>query len=469
MEASDVSGNFIAYLAISVWPIVALILFRTMPVPRATLWTVLGAYMFLPSAFSIKIPMVPGFDKDSVPNLCVFVGCLVLAQTRRPRPAFGLVECLAVVFVCSPVVTSALNNDLIVIGDRILPGVGYYDGISALLSQLLLILSFFVGRRVFADAAGFGTIVPSVAVAGLIYSVPFLVEIRLSPQFSNWVYGYLPSGFLNEVRYGGYRPVVFMRNGLMVSFFLMTTFLAALTMWRLNDRIKSMSPMVTSVYLGAIIILCKSGGALIYSVVGGVMVRWSNSKTQLRVAVILAAIGLLYPVLRITDIFPDRTLLELASSIDQDRSDSLQVRFDQERQLLERASQRFAFGWGRYGRSRIYEESGKDLSITDGAWIITLGQFGLIGFASQFGLLAWPIFRAASSVRYLKSKRDQTYLAVIALIAALTVIEQLPNASISSWSWLIAGALLGRAEYIFALARRDVTQGYSKAVESASA
>ena len=92
-------------------------------------------------------------------------------------------------------------------------------------------------------------------------------------------------------------------------------------------------------------------------------------------------------------------MIETAAMIDTDRATSLKTRFDNEDLLLQRASQRFLFGWGRWGRARVYdEESGKDMSITDGRWIITIGQFGLFGFVAEFGLLILPVFRAASAL-----------------------------------------------------------------------
>ena len=63
--------------------------------------------------------------------------------------------------------------------------------------------------------------------------------------------------------------------------------------------------------------------------------------------------------------------------------------------MMDRASQRIWFGWGRFGRSRIFDEWGSDVSVTDGRWTITLGQFGLFGFVAEFGLLALTVFRAA--------------------------------------------------------------------------
>ena len=49
------------------------------------------------------------------------------------------------------------------------------------------------------------------------------------------------------------------------------------------------------------------------------------------------------------------------------------------------------------------------MSITDGRWIITIGQFGLFGFVAEFGLLILPVFRAASALDAAKSMHDRIY------------------------------------------------------------
>jgi len=38
------------------------------------------------------------------------------------------------------------------------------------------------------------------------------------------------------------------------------------------------------------------------------------------------------------------------------------------------------------------------------------------------------------------------------------MIDLLPNASLSPWTWLLAGALLGRAEQLYALAHQRPRQ-----------
>ena len=88
--------------------------------------------------------------------------------------------------------------------------------------------------------------------------------------------------------------------------------------------------------------------------------------------------------------------MDVSASFSSDRSGSLEFRFDNEEKLLQHASNRFWFGWGRYGRNRVFDEdTGQDTTVTDGRWIITLGCFGFLGFLAEFGLLVLPIFAAA--------------------------------------------------------------------------
>jgi hypothetical protein len=124
---------------------------------------------------------------------------------------------------------------------------------------------------------------------------------------------------------------------------------------------------------------------------------------QIRVAVLIVSFCLLYPLLRIAEFLPD-------------------------------------------GRNRVYDENGKDISVTDGAWIITLSQFGVVGFLAQFGLLGLPVFWALRAVKHAERRQERLLLAGLALIVSLNLIEQIPNASINSWSWLLSGALLGRSQ-----------------------
>jgi len=454
--AETVGANWFAYVAILAWPLIALALYSARPVAEATAWTVLGALLFLPSRVEIKFEMIPAIDKNSIASFSVLAGCALFApRVRSPAYAAGVVAVLAGIYVVSPVVTSLLNNDIITAGSRVIFGVGYYDGISALLSQSILFLPFFVGRRYLTRSEDIETVLSVSVVAALVYSLPMLFEIRMSPQLSEWLYGTFSAASSVEMRYGGFRPVVFMINGLAAAFFLSMAVLAAVAFWRVKTDVARIPASGATVYLGTVLILCKSAGALVYAVIFGLLVRWFSPKIQMRLAVVLSAIAIAYPILRMSDLFPTTELLSVATDVSPERSASLEVRFEQEQQLLAHASERFWFGWGRYGRSRIYDDYGNDISITDGQWIVTFGQFGIFGFLGQFGLLTLPVFLAWRAFRLVRSQREAIFLSCFTLIVALTAIEQLPNASISSWSWLLVGGLLGRCSTIRAQAVSD--------------
>ncbi|MEJ1938927.1 hypothetical protein WDZ92_52685, partial [Nostoc sp. NIES-2111] len=178
-------------------------------------------------------------------------------------------------------------------------------------------------------------------MAGLFYTLPMLFEVRMSPQLSNWIYGFFPSTFASEGRYGGFRPVVFMINGLSAAFFLSTAFVAAIGLWRAKINLVRLPPLAVNGYLGVVVLLCKSAGALVYTVVGGALVGWMSPKMQLRIAVVVVSIGLVYPLLRAGDYFPTEHLVDVAEAFNKDRAASLSVRFSQEQKLLEHASERY--------------------------------------------------------------------------------------------------------------------------------
>jgi hypothetical protein len=444
----SMTANWFAYFALLAWTLVALFLYRTQPVAKATILTILSGYLLLPEV-AIKLTMIPALDKNSIPAICALMGCSLLSDRRRARYSFGAVDIVAIVYVTSPLLTSALNNDPVAIGSTVIPGVDYYDGISTILGQALFFLPFFIGRFYLRTPSDNENTLRLLATSGLLYSLPMLFEIRMSPQLSSWIYGYFPSSFSTEGRYGGFRPVVFMRNGLVLAFFMMTSLLASISIWRSRVSGKqTLSFAASSAYLAIILVLCKSLGSLVYGAVAGPLIGWIRPRLIVRIATLLVSISLIYPLLRIEQIFPDRWLVSIAQMLSEERANSLLTRFGQEEELLERSSQRPIFGWGRFGRSRVYDETGKDVSLTDGQWIITLGQFGIVGFLAQFGLFVLPVFRAARSLKFAASPQHALFLSTLSLIVALGLVEQLPNSSLSAWNWLLAGSLLGTAEQL---------------------
>jgi hypothetical protein len=447
--------NSFAFVALLSWPFMTLWLFRTRPINRALLWTILGAMLLLPVAAAIKIPGVPQFDKISIPNIGALVGCaFVVGRPIRFWNKLGLAEILLLMSLIGPFITSELNNDPIAVGVIILPAASHYDALSTTVGEFIILIPFFLGRQFLRKSADNVEILRVLTIAGLIYSIPILFEIRMSPQLHTWLYGYFPHDFSQQMREGGFRAVVFLGHGLLVAFFLMTTTIAASALWRTRTRVLRLPSAGVTAYLAAVLLLQKSLGAVVYSSVAVPLVRFTQPRFQLRIAAVLVSIALIYPVLRLVHLFPTEQLVEAATSVSGDRAWSLQFRFEQEERLLQHASERLIFGWGGWGRSRLYDESGRDTSVTDGYWIVLIGAFGVFGFLGKFGLLSLPVFRALSALKFAPSSPDKVNLAALALIISINIVDGLPNSTISPWSWLLAGALLGRAEALYASAHQ---------------
>jgi len=226
--------------------------------------------------------------------------------------------------------------------------------------------------------------------------------------------------------------------------------LTSTALWRCREKILAQSAAFSTVWLAGTLLLCKSLGSFIYAMALAPMILFTRPRTQLKLAAALVSLALVYPMLRATDLFPSDLLLNAAGMVSSDRQASLKVRFDQEKMLLAHVSERPWFGWGRFGRGRVYDETGKDISITDGHWIITMTTFGLFGFLAEFVLLALPVFRSLQAVGRIPG-REQVFLASLSLLVAIGLVDLLPNATINPFSWLLAGALLGQAESIRAV------------------
>ena len=81
-----------------------------------------------------------------------------------------------------------------------------------------------------------------------------------------------------QIRDGGFRPVVFLGHGLVVAFFAMTTAVAAAAFWRTRTKILQLPAAGITAYLGAMLILCKSLGSLLYGAVLVPMVRFAKPR-----------------------------------------------------------------------------------------------------------------------------------------------------------------------------------------------
>jgi hypothetical protein len=130
-------------------------------------------------------------------------------------------------------------------------------------------------------------------------------------------------------------------------------------------------------------------------------------------------------------------------AIDADRAQSVEFRIRNENLLLEKAQERPWLGWGRWGRARVFDDSGRDVTITDSLWVITLGTFGFLGLLAQWLSLAMPTvaFLWLFPARLWGDPR-LAMAAVLAVALMVWIVDNLLNAMVTPIFPVIAGALV---------------------------
>ncbi|TPE49741.1 hypothetical protein [Amaricoccus solimangrovi] len=440
--------NTIAYLALLLWPGVAFLLHRLLPPERAVIWSILGAYLVLPPVANIDLPLFPRLDKVSIPSAAAFLIPLMLGYRIPPLPRGPLARLLALMFLLTPVASVLTNGDPIRFARGGLPGLRAHDTIGTIIAQMLALAPFLLGRRFLATAAGARELLVALVVAGLLYSLPMLFEVRMSPQLNIWIYGFFQHDFAQMMRGGGFRPIVFLYHGLWVAFLTFMTLTAAVALWRSPPR-----PGTGGRYLAAsglfavLLVLCKSAAALVYAGAALPLARFAGARTRFLCAALLGLIAVSYPLLRGAELVPVDAIVARAEAVNAERAQSVAFRFANEESLLAHARERPWFGWGPWGRNQLYDVySGEMTSVSDGRWIIVIGMFGWSGYLAEFGLLALPLVMLARRALGQGGAAIPEHAGPLALILGFNMIDMLPNATLIPFTWLIAGALLGLAE-----------------------
>jgi hypothetical protein len=450
--------NPIAYLALMLWPLVSVVLFKRLSPERAVIWTILGAYLVLPPIAEFDLPLVPDMDKFSIASICAFGGALFILKDKFrvwPRSVIAVLLVLGYVLVGIPTVVT--NREPIVfevLGQAYpivfetggLPGLRLIDVASVLSNQVIVLLPFFLGRHYLGSEKGVRELTLAFAIAGLAYSIPSLFEIRFSPQLNTWVYGFFQHSFAQMMREGGFRPIVFFPHALWLALFMVTALVSAAALARNTEGEEQRRWMVAVVYLLIVLYLCKSLASQLYALGLVPMVILAPHRWQAFLAVALAMIAISWPMLRNLGLIPLDAILAQAEAISPDRAHSLGYRFDNENALLQRAHEKELFGWGGWGRNLVrHPESGEILSIPDGRWILTFGTFGWVGYLCEMGLLAWSLVFLFIQMHKAEGSLSP-FAAPMALILGATMVDMLLNDTLVPITWLVAGAVLGYAE-----------------------
>lgn len=434
--------NSIVILILLMWVPITLLLYCLLPARRAMLVSLFAGWLFLPVA-SIHIVGFPDIGKSAIIVLSNLVGLVLFDFARLLTFRFKWYDCFAIGFGGVAVITSLLNE------------LGFYDGLSASTGNTLRwVLPYFLGRIYLNDRAGFREFAVAVGIAALVY-VPFvLFEARMSPHLHKWVYGYATQPFRLNIRMGGYRPVVFMYHGLMTALFMAGGLLAAYCLWanRSIARLAAMPAGWCVIILASVTILMRSAGAIILVaiLIGCVFLARRLRLRYMLIGALLVAPS--YMVLRSTGLVEGDGLLAAVGTFSKARAGSLQVRLENERVLIDHAMKRPWFGWGRWGRHHV-ETGGRRETITDGWWVIAIGQMGIVGLTFWTAMMLVPsllIVRRSEGPFWTTPAAGPVLL--IMMLPTLFVLDSLFNA-MPNPIFLVAAGGTGSAVMIMREAR----------------
>jgi hypothetical protein len=425
----------LTYLAMFGFPLFAMALFALLPARRAVIATFLLGFLFLPEA-SIPLSGFPDYSKPHVIALSAMLGAILFDARALLSIQPRWIDLPMAMWILAPSISAILI-------DR-----GLYDALVSALSVQLLVwgIPYLLGRAYITDLAGARDLAVAIVLGAIIYSPLCLWEMRMSPQLHGQIYGFKPSVMVRQSSLGIplYRPSVFLPHGLYVGVLMGAATIVAFWLW-LNQSVKQLStwlPMSLVAWgLYGMTILCQvlTGIAILHLGLAALLLtRWLRTGGFVVMLLLLPA-G--FMTLRLSGDLGGHGLVQFVRMIHEDRARSLEFRIRNDNLLMDHALNRPLFGWGQWGGNRVTDEWGKDV-VTDGLWIILLGQYGIYGLGSLTLALMLP-----GLALWQRLRGDQWRLPSVGPTAALVcfanayVIDSLVNATINPVTLLCLGAV----------------------------
>lgn len=425
-------ANFIAKFALWAWAPIGVGLCALLGPRRGVVATFIAGWLLLPMLF-VPLPALPDYSKFVACSLGALAGALLLDAGRvmRFRPAFF--DGPVLVWCVTPLATSLSN------------GLGAQDGLSGVITNIFQWgVPWFLGRVYFTDLDAARDLAKGVLFGGLAMIPLALWEVRMSPQLHVQLYGFRQHpDWQQALRFGGYRPMIFLQHGLAVGLYMCGAAVVAYALWR-SRALRSIAGVPMSAIVAAAAgtaLACKSLTAI---ALGAIAIAALGVMRLTRVGALVWVLVFLPPAYigaRTLGGWSGQGMIALAEMISADRAGSLRTRFHSEDVLWARASQRPMFGWGAGRSIGVDPETGQLVAIPDGYWIIVAGRHGLVGLFSMMLvclLPAWMLLRRAPARDWLHPHVAPA--AALALLPVLFMCDSLLNAMLNPLFILAAGA-----------------------------
>lgn len=432
------------------WIIVTIVLFSRKLPEEAVIVAIMGSFLFLPSGPEIDLPVLPSITKATAISYGILLAEMIRGlKAKNPFRANGID--VVVLLYCTVIpFASAISN-----------GLGVYYGIYSLLDKLVTFGVFFwAGRRYFGSPGSLRKLTKAISLGGLILIPLILFEVRMAPTLCYRIYGFIPHSFIQHIRYGGYRPMLFMQHGLMVALWVAASAVTTFWHWRESQEKKvwKLAIPLVALALMASVVLCKSANGVLY-LMGGIASYFLYKRKKSSKA--LGLVFLLFPlyfVFRLSNVITMEDIeAQISKFFDAERVDSLMVRLRQEVLFGAKALERPLFGWGLMGRAWPVDERGNSMiQMIDSMWVIQLSIGGLTSLASYYltlGFGPWRILARSGKPQAETKLPEEGRLdaIVLSIIVMFYLIDGLVNAMPAPIYIFIAGAV---SSYYFEYGRR---------------
>lgn len=437
------------------WPVFGILLFSRLKPRHAALASLIGAWLFLPVT-TYDLPGIPAYSKTAAASLGILLGIILFDTQRLVKFRFKIYD-LPMVIWCLCSIATSLSNQL-----------GIYDGLSGAFKQVLEWgIPYLVGRIYFDSQEALKDLAVAIVIGGLIYVPLCLFEIRMSPQLSNIFYGFFAHSWVQCIRYGGYRPIVFMQHPLMVALWMALSSTITFWLWRSREvqHILGVPMAIFWLLLAFTTILCKSGNGwfALATGTGSYYLYQVRSSPRIFKFLILAIIG--YVFLRSTGLWDAQILPDIISKyIDPARAQSLTARLLQEDLFSRWTMRRLWLGWGGYGRNRPLDmyTGQMILQTIDSMWLIAFSTFGVIGLTSLFGaMFIGPWLALTSQSRLIDQERTGIEVVILCLVVILFMIDGLANGMENPVYLMTSGGLLSFALLSKRQAIEEISESFS--------
>lgn len=428
--------EFLNVALILAWPIFCCLIFAKLDTVTATFVSLVGGMLLLPVKVQFDLPLIPAIDKNVSGAIGALLGLLFIK--KQPFHWFGShgVKYLVIAIISIPFINLFFNTTPHFTGAVWKPGLSLHEAVSAVLLTYLTLLPLIIGINVVKNEEDMYRLLKCLVFAAIIYSPLVLFELRFSPQLHNMVYGFHPHEFIQQIRAGGFRAVVFLGHGLLTANFYLGGFVALLILYKMQRYLISYGIHCALICTFALFILfLKSVTAVFLAFIAIFLIIGSQNIRRKLLKLVVISIAI-YPFVVFIDLIPLDWLYEnMQTFISIERIESLYFRFSNEKMAIDYLGYNIFVGFGGLGRAVM------DGIITDGSWLVWTLRYGAVFWLLCVLLCCRPLFYKTKNADLNK------LLVLISVLPVVILIDQIPNSSWSLvWIWLYSGALIGFSE-----------------------